>query len=129
MGCFEYGCGLKVIPQSSANAARGDGESLDSLLSRHVDFFFVDDFSVEFRAAEDTLVARFRMEHFGALTVTKRSVSDVERDLADIAALANTSLERLSAHNGCMGMVPALAEALDPPELFAVEFLPEFRNS
>ncbi|MBY3432694.1 hypothetical protein HFN89_00710 [Rhizobium laguerreae] len=98
-------------------------ETLEEIVSRYVDPFFIDSTEVSFEASTNALVGVFTAEFFGSCSFKKLVVGDVEEDLKSMAALAHELLERKHTEAASQGQMAEAARPVFIPDDIIYEFV------
>jgi hypothetical protein len=99
-------------------------ETLDDILSRHVDPFFIDRSEASFETSSGALLAVFSADFFGSCHVRKVTVGDLEEDLKVMASVAFDVFERKSTECASNGFLAEAARPVIIPEGFTLLYVP-----
>jgi hypothetical protein len=98
-------------------------ETLEEIVSRYVDPFFIDSTEVSFESATGALLGVFKSEFIGSCSFRKPVVGDVEQDLKIMASLAHEVLERKHTEAASQGQMAESARPVSMPDDMIYEFI------
>jgi hypothetical protein len=104
-------------------AAFQHDETLEEIVSRYVDPFFIDSTEVSFEPATGALLGVFKSEFIGSCSFKNPVVGDVEEDLKTMAALAHEILERKHTEAASQGQMAESARPVSIPDGMIYEFI------
>jgi hypothetical protein len=104
-------------------AAFQHDETLDEIVSRYVDPFFIDSTEVSFEAGTGGLLGVFTSEFFGSCNFKKPVVGDIEEDLKTMATLAHEILERKHTEAASQGQFAESDRPISIPDDLIYEFV------
>lgn len=99
-------------------------ESLEEVVSRHVDPFFIDSYEASFEPSTGALLAVFGADFFGKCHLRKAVVGDLEEDLKIMASVAFDVFERKSTECATNGTVREEDRPVAIPDGFTLRFEP-----
>lgn len=105
------------------NTAYQHEETLEEIVSRYVDPFFIDSTEVSFDASTGALLGVFKSEFIGSCSFKKPVVGDVEEDLKTMASLAHEILERKHTEAASQGQMAESARPVSMPDDILYEFI------
>jgi hypothetical protein len=98
-------------------------ETLEGILSRHVDSFYIDGFEASFDPSTGTLLGVFHADFFGACHFSKAVGGDLETDLKLMADLASDILERKQTEGGSLGFFREANRPVKIPQDLSFHFV------
>lgn len=111
---------ISILPKS----AYLTDETLDEIVSRHVDPFFIDSFEASFEPATGALLCVFKADFFGSCHLRKAVVGNIEEDLKTMASFAFDVFERKSTECASNGTVAEANRPVVVPDGFTYHYVP-----